>query len=194
MYQRLKINVILHSLALMSGDNMDRRTEIPMCHRNSVICRYGNRGSHTRNYFIRNALLCEKLQFLSSSSKKERIAAFQTYYPVALFCLISKNLVNLLLGHSMVAGTFSHIDQFCRSRNSGQDSLSYQAVINNHICLFQNLGTFHCKKPHISRTSSHQPDFSRFFFVVFLQARLFVFHFAALLQFFCKRSSQFFCI
>ena len=194
MYQRLKINVVLHSLALMSGDNMNRRTEIPMCHRNSVICRYGNRGSHTRNYFIRNALLCEKLQFLSSSSKKERIAAFQTYYPVALFCLFSKNLVDLLLGHGMVAGTFSHVDQFCRSRNSGQDSLSYQAVINNHICLFQNLGTFHCKKPHISRTSSHQPDFSRFFFVVFLQARLFVFHFAALLQFFCKRSSQFFCI
>ena len=141
---------------------MDRRTEISVCHRNAVVCRHSDRGSHSRNHFIRNPIRSQKLQFLSASSEQKRISAFEPYYPVSLLRFLKKHLIDLFLLHGMPVRTLPYIDESCRRRYFRKHTLSHQTVIDNNICLGEDFHSLQCKKADISRSCSYKPYFSLF--------------------------------
>ena len=111
-----KINVVLLSCTLMSRNNVHRRTEISVCHRNSVVCRNCDGRGNSRNHLISDSVLLKKLQLLAASSEKKRVSAFQSYYAMSFLRLLKKHLIDILLAHDVMAGTFSHVDQLrlCR--------------------------------------------------------------------------------
>ena len=146
----------------MSCDDMDGRAEISVRYRNAVISRHSDRRGHARDHFIRDPIGSQKFQLLSASSEQERISAFQSHDTVSLLRFLKEHLIDLLLRHGVLVCTLSYVDESCRRRYFCKYALSHQTVIDDNLCLGENLHSFECKKTDISRSCSYEPYLSLF--------------------------------
>ena len=148
---------------------MERRSVVPVGHRNPGISRHCNRGRNSRYHFKINSFFCKKLQFLSSPSEHKRIPALQPQHILPFFCLPHKNPVDLLLGHRMISGMFSHINRLCCLGDMAEYLSTDQSIIDDDIRCPHELRCPNCEKARISRPRSGNPHLSHdtIFFLVF---------------------------
>src|SRR6185437_14648634 len=142
----------------MSGDNRQRRRQRSMRHRNTGICRGGNRSRHPWNNFEFNPGRGEHFRFFASSPKDKRIATLQPYDYIACACPFNQQTVDGLLLRVFSFTSPSDIDSLDSILSIGKEGRISQIIVEHHVGLLKTLLSSKGQEPRISRTSSDQID------------------------------------
>ena len=140
----------------VAGDDVQRRAEIPVRHRNPRVGRHGQRRGHAGNHLKVNSLLRQKLQLLAAPPEQEGVAALEPHHPLARLRLLQQNPIDLLLGHQMVAGLLAHVDGLRLRGNQRQNGRTHQPVKYHDLGLLQGLTALLGQQSGITGACAHQ--------------------------------------
>ena len=137
---------------------MEGRAEVPVSDGNACVGRYRQRRRDPRYHLKGDPGLGQELQLFAAPAKEEGVAALEAHHPLARLGFLQENLVDLVLGHLVVAGLLAHVDLLGTLGHQGEDGGAHQPVVDHHLGLGNGLFPLFREQSRVAGTRAHQND------------------------------------